>query len=600
MTAQPEKKIRNLEDFAGIASDWFWETDSEHRFTYFSSRMEEVTRVPIHVLIGRRRDSIPESGLDDPKWAAHIADLNARRPFRNFEYVMQRAHDNSPLWVRVSGQPLFDDTGDFLGYRGTGHDVTTEMETLQRLEASNRALEDRNRELDDARRAIERTAYADTLTGLPNRRCFERDLGEALGAASGTVGLLHVDLDRFKSVNDTLGHPAGDTVLKAAADRISVVAGADGRVYRVGGDEFLVILANAANADKANWIGDGIVEAMSAPIDFNNQRANVGASVGIALAECGDITPRRLVAHADVALYQVKRSGRNGVCQITAEMRDKMEEHRRLAADLPIALEKREFVPFFQPQVNIVDGTVVGAEALARWQHPELGILSPAAFLHIASELGLVAQIDRLILAEALAMVERLSAKGIRLPSISVNISEARLLDSSLVRDIERLWINRSCKLSIELLETIYFDDASLGDHFDACLRHLRDMGVGIETDDFGSGRASITGLLKVWPDRLKIDRDLVQAVIKDPTKRSMVSAILDMTRALNIDSVAEGVETQADIDAIKALGCTTFQGYAISHPLSEADLGTFLASNRPALANETKTADPRGLPKTA
>ncbi|MEL6840030.1 MAG: EAL domain-containing protein [Pseudomonadota bacterium] len=584
MTSHAKHKYRSLEDFASIATEWFWETDAAHRFTYFSDRLEEETKVPPSKFLGRRRDTIPEDSVDDPKWIKHLEDLNAHRPFRNFEYVIRRPTDHAPLWVRVSGQPLFDDDGAFMGYRGSAHNVTDEMIALKSLEASHAALEERNKELDEARKALERAAFSDPLTELPNRRAFARDLKAALDQPTSQVGLLHVDLDRFKWVNDTLGHPAGDAVLVCAAARIRNVVTETGAVYRVGGDEFMIILTHDVTEELANWLGDAIVDAMFEPIEHDQQRASVGASVGIAFGEPGRFTAAQLIANADVALYEAKRSGRNTVRQITPCMQERMQAHRSLVAEIPRALENGEFIPFFQPQVDIRTGAVVGAEALARWHHPEHGILPPGAFLNAAAELGQVAAIDHIMLEQALAAAERINQHRLILPSVSVNISAARLMDPHLTLDVARLWRDRRCKLCIELLETIYFEEPQDVAQFTENLQELRDMGVRIETDDFGSGRASITGLLKILPDRVKIDRSLIQAAVKDPVKRNVVAAILDMIRGLGIEGLAEGVECQADIETIRALGCNIFQGYALSRPLDEAKLAAHLKAQQPLI----------------
>ena len=577
MTGPKDTVFRNLEDFAGIASDWFWETDAEHRFTFFSDRMVEVTNVDPQTLIGVRRDTFAAADLLDPLWQAHLDDLNAHRPFRYFEYRFRRSSDGTTMWLRIAGQPLFDAAGAFLGYRGTGHDITPEKAAMRQQLESNAALAERNKELNEVRRALERSAYEDLLTGQLNRRAFESDLATALRTPNTRTGLLHIDLDRFKWVNDTLGHPAGDAVLVAAAQRISGVVGNSGKVYRVGGDEFMVILAAKIDANQAAIIGDSIIESMDIPVDHEQRRVTVGASIGLAFGLAGSMSSAKLVANADVALYEAKASGRNTLCQVTPEMQARMQAHRRMATDIPLAIERCEFTPYFQPQIDVGTGAVVGAEALARWFHPTLGILQPGVFLDAASELGLVADIDRLILRQALETAHSVKQQGLVLPSVSVNISAARLMDPTLLDDIERLWTDRNCRLCIELLETIYFDEGRDAPQFAENLNKLREIGVQIETDDFGSGRASITGLLKIRPDRLKIDRSLIQSAVTDTGTRSVVAAILDMTRGLGIDAMAEGVETEADIETISALGCNIFQGYALSHPLSEADLIDYL-----------------------
>lgn len=589
---------RNLEDFAGIASDWFWESDADHRFTYFSGRIEEVTRISSASMLGKRRNAIGHHHVGDANWEAHFADLDAHRPFRNFEYCIERPSDGSLMWLRVAGHPVFDKDGTFIGYRGTGHDITAEKEAIQRLVTANKALAERNRELDDARLALEYAAYHDPLSDLYNRPAFERDLARALAAENKAVGLIHIDLDRFKWVNDSLGHHVGDAVLVETAKRIKSILPDFGSAYRVGGDEFLIILIQDATTELCTWIGDTIIELMTIPIEHEQQIVKVGASIGVASGQSGHISTEQLIAQAEFSLQEAKTSGRNTVRHLTPQILEAMHLRRSFAAEIPRALEKGEFIPYFQPQVHIGTGAVVGAEALVRWNHPIRGILGPASFLQAAGELGLIPAIDQIMLGETLAATTRLRQQGFMLPSVSVNVSGARLLDQSLIKDIETLWQDRRCKLCVELLETIYYDEVGENSRLYANLKKLRDLGVRIETDDFGSGRASITGLLTVRPDRLKIDRALIQAAVKDPIKRSVVAAIFEMTRALGIEGMAEGVETQEDIASIRALGCNIFQGYAVSHPLTEAELATYLGARH--CTTETQTAGQFGLPKSA
>lgn len=269
-----------------------------------------------------------------------------------------------------------------------------------------------------------------------------------------------------------------------------------------------------------------------------------------------------------------------------------------MASELQHAIECGEIIPFYQPQVDVSTGDVIGAEALARWEHPTKGLLPPSVFLEIAEEMGLLAALDRSIMQQALQFSEHLAARGLRLPSISINLSAARLRDANLIDDIEACWIDRRCKLSIELLETNSFDEINQEPLIGQTLNKLRAMGVRIEADDFGSGRASITSLLQIRPDRLKIDRGLVQAAVRDPVKRAIVSAILDMTHALGIEVLAEGVENENDIAVIRNLGCDMFQGYAFARPLSDVDFCTYLCTQN--LAAQTQTAGPLGLPKRA
>lgn len=594
MTSQNRPHFRNLEDFAGIASDWFWETDHQHRFIYFSNRMEQVTKISRADVLGHGLEifAVDQSG---PAWQAHLDDLQAHRAFRNFEYRVIRPTDGSVMWLRIAGEPQFDQAGAFTGYRGTGHDVTREKVAMMQLEQSNAALAIRNRELDEARQALEQAAYHDTLTGLPNQRAFERALEHCLGTADGQVALLHLDLDRFKWVNDTLGHQSGDAVLVTAAQRISAAVGDGGQTYRVGGDEFMVLLTQGISANLAHQTGTAIVTALTRPIDLAQRQVTIGISIGIATGSAGQDTAATVIAHADVALYEAKRNWRNQVCQITPQITKRMQIKRQIAATIPGALERGEFTAYFQPQADIETGEIVGAEALVRWHHPECGLLQPADFLDIAAEMGLIEDIDRQVLRLALAVVDKLQARGLNLPSISVNISAPRLMDPRLPDDVASTWTDRRCGLSIKLLETIYLDDRREVPQIKENLQQLRDMGVEIHSDDFGSGRASIVGLLKVQPDRLKIECRMIRTALRDPRKSKVIAAILEMTRALGIAATAEGVESAKDIAAVRDIGCVYYQGNVLAPPLQEAAFIAFMS--RQKMATKTKTAGRDGLP---
>ncbi|MEM8538232.1 MAG: EAL domain-containing protein [Pseudomonadota bacterium] len=593
-----DNTTRFLEDFAEIASDWFWETDAEHRFTFFSSRVEDVLKVNISDLIGRRRDQLAAGNTTDPKFAAHVATIRAHKPFRNFQYSVQRANDAAPLYVRTSGIPMFDEDGTFTGYRGVGADMTAEYVAIQNLKKNNALLADRNRELVETRRALERSMNSDHLTGLLNRRAFERDIEEALGVAGATVILLHIDLDRFKWVNDTLGYAAGDVVLVTMAERLRTHAGGVGPVYRVGGDEFIIAMADNADAHRARWIADAIIEAMEDPVCIERQAVSVSASIGIASGVGGRTSMRQLVTNADMAIHYAKSAGRRCVQELTPRLLAEMEARRALASELPGAIDDGQIVPFFQPQIDARTGEVIGAEALARWNHPKLGILPPVAFLDIATEMGLIPAIDRSMMQQALQITSTAIANGHVLPAVSVNLSAGRLMDQNLLADIRTHWTDHKCLLAIELLETISLDGFSDDTAVSHNLAGLRDLGVRIETDDFGSGRASITSLLHVRPDRVKIDRHLIQSAVSDPTKRQVVSAIMDMARSLEIEVLAEGVETEEDVEIIRGLGCQLFQGYAFSAPLDADAFLAFLPRSKPA--PKMKMAGQRGLPKHA
>lgn len=303
--------MRNLEDYAGIASDWFWETDANHCFTYFSSRMQEVTHIPPAQMLGRPRVAHPLLCNRNSDFKNHLEDLHHRRPFRDLEYRIKRTTSDGFLWLRVSGNPVFDDEGTFLGYRGSGHDITKEKDQMARLEAANRALTLRNKELNDLRRELELAAFEDPLTGLKNRRAFDAAIAEALKPTAPKLALLLIDLDRFKQVNDRFGHPAGDMVLMTAAGRLSDVCIEEAGIYRMGGDEFAILVHGAPDMSDLAGLADDLVTIVSGPMNFEGQELSIGISVGLAVAHGVPTSPHRLIAAADQALYSAKKDGRN-------------------------------------------------------------------------------------------------------------------------------------------------------------------------------------------------------------------------------------------------------------------------------------------------
>lgn len=569
---------RLLHDFAEIASDWFWETDQEHRFTFFSNRLEAVTGVASRAYLGRSRMDIPKSAIDAADWEKHVADLAARRPFRNLVYSATRPDDGSEFWVCISGQPRFDAEGQFLGYRGTGCDITEQITVRRDLEASNAALQKRNAELLAAKHTIERMAYRDELTGLENRRAIERVLQDFTDPATEAVVALHLDLDRFKEVNDTLGHAAGDTVLTMVGERLLACCGA-AHVGRMGGDEFLVLLPRA-DLDTAMPLSGAIITAIGQPIDIDGQSVQVGVSIGIADLATAARTDSALLSCADLALYQAKRQGRNQAVLFTAALYQKHLDHQKLAHDLHRAIVNEEFEIWLQPQFDASCQRITGAEALTRWRHPEHGIVAPDVFLPIAEMLGLLPKIDRFVLGKGIALAESLARAGTPLPRLSVNISFCRLNDAGLVDDVQALWTDKRTQLVFELVETVTFDGETSG-----VLRHtldrLREIGVALEVDDFGTGHASITALLQVLPEFIKIDRSLVSNILADESRYKLVRAMVEMADAIGVGVIAEGVESAEQAACLTRLGCSHLQGYYLAKPMPADSFVDFMAETR-------------------
>ncbi|MBX2856173.1 MAG: EAL domain-containing protein [Rhodobacteraceae bacterium] len=482
-----------------------------------------------------------------------------------------RAADGGWRWWRSRGQAIWNDAGEPERMIGTNSDVTSLIEAQKNAEQAAAELERRNQELEAAKTAIEHNALHDSLTGLPNRRYLEREVERIAAAtteddAGVDVALLHVDLDRFKQINDTRGHAAGDEVLRHTAEVLTSLLRESDFAARIGGDEFVVLCRDGANKSAVCEIGERLVTALGRPLIIEGRPARFGASVGVAFSSRRELSLSDLLVNADLALYRAKEDGRNRVELFSPELQAEQRQTKQTADAILYGLENDEFFPVFQPQFDADTHAVVGLEALARWRRSAQETLPPAAFLDVAEELNVVGQIDRLILGKSLTAMRQLTEFGIDAPKLSVNVSFRRLMDPELFQELDVLLANHAGRVAFELLESICFDDCD--DEFQWRVDALRERGIEIEIDDFGSGRASITSLIRIQPQRLKIDRQLIIPMVRSARSRQLVEAIIEMGRVLDINVTAEGVETMGHAELLRTAGCQTLQGYAFSQPL--------------------------------
>lgn len=451
---------------------------------------------------------------------------------------------------------------------GVNWDVSADVILQEELREAQRQTEQQNAALDTARRRMEYNSLHDALTGLPNRRFLDQTL--ATFPKDGTerqhLTVLHLDLDRFKEINDTLGHGAGDAILRHVADELKQCVEPQDFVARIGGDEFVVVCARHLRSDESSALGERIVAAINQPIVYNGHECRVGASIGIATQPEAAIPPEQLLVNADIALYEAKRRGRNRVEHFNDSLRARTINVKQTADAILRSLGEEDFVAWYQPQFDATTLEINGAEALARWNHPKKGILTPDKFLDIAESLNVVAQIDAAILEQALTQLSRWKALGLGIGHVSVNISAQRLFEDKLIDRLETLSLQPG-SLSFELLESISFDDKA--DAVAESLERIRAHGIAIEIDDFGTGYASILSLIKLSPSRLKIDRQLVAPIVTNATQRRLISSIVDIGRSFGIGIVAEGVETMEHAAILRDLGCHTLQGYALARPMS-------------------------------
>ncbi len=477
-------------------------------------------------------------------------------------------HGGEIRHIRAVGIATRDEDGQ-VTVLGVNWDVSADIRLQEDLREAQRETALRNEDLEAARQRMEYNALHDALTTLPNRRYLDQQL-EDLVARDDQPGarltVLHLDLDRFKEINDTLGHGAGDAILRHVADELRQRVGTDDFVARIGGDEFVIVCLGCGTADSYEALGQDLIAAVNRPIVYNGHECRVGASIGIADRIEPELTAEQLLVNADIALYEAKRRGRNRVERFNDHLRARTINTKHTADAILRSLADGDFIAWFQPQFDARTLEINGVEALARWRHPQRGILAPHAFLEIAENLNVVAQIDASILDQALAALARWQAEGLGIEHVSVNISAQRLFEDKLLDHLNKIAVAPG-SLSFELLESISFDDKA--DAVAESLERIRDHGIAIEIDDFGTGYASILSLIKLSPSRLKIDRQLVAPIVANPAQRKLISSIVDIGRSFGIGIVAESVETMEHAAILRDLGCQTLQGYALARPMN-------------------------------
>ncbi len=441
-------------------------------------------------------------------------------------------------------------------------------------------LEKENARLHRLAKSVAKDANEDALTGLSNRRHFEVELKtwlENLEKHGTEFAVLYIDLDRFKFVNDTLGHDAGDRLLVSVAKMLQELTDQSDLVARLGGDEYVVLKPLGKSALNVSSLADEIVQRMQAPFSFDGKSTACSASVGVAIAKANMANPEQVVTNADAALYHAKDQGKGRWSFFTEEMHANSIATKQLASDLLLACERREFIPYFQPLIDAQTGRIASAEMLVRWSHPTKGILAPAAFLDTAAQIGILKRIDEIIFASLHGALTSLDAAGVDLPRVAVNVSAGRLADPSFVHDIKSSGISPD-RLTVEILESVYLD--RMGDVVRWTIDELDELGVTIALDDFGTGHASVSGLLEIRPSILKIDRHFIQPIVSDPSTRSLAASIVGIGKSLGMLVVAEGVETEEHAQIVCEMGCDYLQGFYFGRPMSEENLRDRLIEN--------------------
>ena len=539
-------------DVVEASSDWVWEIDSEGRFTYLSDRFESVTGLHRTQWIGALMDDLLQTELGQvSQWLA----IPNRRP----DITIQCRYLETCGRERISRLSARSMAAG--GFRGTATDVTEEVE---------------------ARRRIEFLSQHDALTGLPNRVRLQEFLDgklKALPTLDSPLVMLSIDLDRFKPVNDLLGHAAGDRVLNDVSSRLSDCVRHGDLVARVGGDEFVLILSEAQTQDEVESLCRRLIESIERPVLIDDQEIFVSASIGIAMAPTDAREAAELLRYADIALYEAKAGGRGTWRFYAGDMNARIIERRRLESDLRYAIKHNELRLHFQPRFRIADGEMVGAEALVRWQHPQRGLIPPDTFIPIAEESGLIIPLSDWVMTQACSEAARWPKQLF----VSINLSPAEFkrgnLPARVQAALKATGIEPS-RVELEITEGVMIEDAVGA--LDV-MRTLKQLGVRIAMDDFGTGYSSLS-YLRTFPfDGLKIDRSFLTRLSESEGDRSIVQAIVGLGRALSLTVTAEGIETAEDLQLLKSVQCEEGQGYFLSHPLTASDFHALLAARNTA-----------------
>jgi diguanylate cyclase (GGDEF)-like protein/PAS domain S-box-containing protein len=550
-----------------------WEYDTQNDMLSWDARMREIYNVPPQQLICGYADWRKALHPDDIEEAERVfaSAIETEEPYITAFRVLTPS--GTARHIRAHGMTYHASSGA-KRIVGANWDVTEDTRLQAELLQAKLTAEAQNRALEDARLVLEHNSLHDALTRLPNRRFLDQQLALAGSAADRRpLTLLHIDLDRFKDINDTLGHAAGDEVLKQAAGVLRAHVPAADFIARIGGDEFVLLSRRDPAEADFSALSARLIEAISEPMTIEGHDCRIGASIGIATRNEAEESAEQLLVNADIALYEAKRRGRNRVEAFNDELRLRTVEVKRLSDDILRGLERQEFHPYFQPQFDAETLEIVGVEALARWNHPTRGFIAPDTFLPVAESLNVVARIDETILDQALFQAMRWEGQGLGIPRVSVNVSCQRLRDENLIAKLKAMNIKPGT-LTFELLESISFDTAD--DGLKQAIEEIKALGIDIEIDDFGTGHASIVSLLELSPKRLKIDRRLVQPLLESTAQQSLVRSIIEIGKVRDIETVAEGVETLAHADLLRRLGCHALQGYAFARPMAAEDFLAF------------------------
>lgn len=558
-----------LTDYEQTGQGWFWETDRRSQLTYVSPPVAEVLGTRPEDLLGHpltRLFNLAVTGDEGERTL--LFHLSARSAFS--ELAVRAGNKGDERWWSVSGRPLYDQFNNFIGFRGSGTDLT-----------------ERKRSQEHATRL----ARYDSLTGLANRFQMSQVLEKILAARqenNRNCAVFLLDLDRFKQVNDTMGHPAGDALLKQVAQRLERSVGKAGQVGRLGGDEFKVIVPNSVPRESLAELAREIIASLSQPYSIDGQRVVIGASVGIAMSPTDGNTNEELIRNADLALYAAKDGGRGRFHFYSQDMHAQAEARSQMEEDLRDAMAKGQLALHYQPIVSTSTERICGFEALMRWQHPVKGWISPESFIETAEDSGMIQQIGEWALRQAC----KDAAKWPEEVRVAVNVSPLQFANVQFPAVVASALAHADldpARLELEITETVFLqDDAGT----DAMFAALKNLGVRLALDDFGTGYSSLGYLKKAPFDKIKIDQSFVRgATEKGSRNGAIIASITSLAHALGMDTTAEGVETHDELDLVRMHGCSHVQGFIYERAMDVESATQRLATGLDAVARGPRSS---------
>jgi diguanylate cyclase (GGDEF)-like protein/PAS domain S-box-containing protein len=556
-----EEKMRQLSSALEQTADAVLITDKNGMIEYINQGFENVTGYARTEVLGKK-SNILRSGKQGKAFYKTLWDTILRGEIFN-EIFINLKKDGSIFYEEKTITPLKDSRGNITHFIATGKDISERMEIHER---------------------IHHLAHHDSLTNLPNRILLEESLKQALARMrwnKRSVAVFFLDVDRFKVINDTLGHNVGDHVLQTISKRLLNGVRNGDTVARWGGDEFAIILNDIASEKDIVPIAQFLLDAIAQPVIYEEQELSVSGSIGISLFPSDGEDAQTLLKKADIAMYHIKAQGGNHYRFYTQKKDKKAVERLSLEISLRRALEREEFIIYYQPQLDLHTGTIVGVEALLRWQHPELSMMSPKQFIPLMEEIGLIIPVGEWVLRTVCPQGKIWQDIGSPLQRISVNVSVHQFQQENFIEVIEQILQDSGFNppnLVLEFTESLLVNNVAKTAQI---LQGLHDLGVQLSIDDFGTGYSSMNYLKRLPFDTLKIDRSFVGEITENPNDAAICAGIISLAHALNLKVTAEGVETQAQLDFLKAQDCDEIQGYLCSHPIAIEAITKFMDNEK-------------------